>query len=69
MPKATRKSAHVTNTSENELQDDSNWTQETSSEHQVVIKSPQYIQPSTSQSQVLQPMYMPYIEGQKWTGL
>ena len=69
MPKATRKSAHVTNTSKSELQEDSNLSQESSSEDEVVIQSPQYIQPSPSQSQVVQPIYMPYIKGPKmdWT--
>ena len=68
MPKATRKSACVTNTSENELQEDFNLSQESSSENEVVMQSLQF-QPSTSQSQVVQPMYMPYIEGPKidWT--
>ena len=69
MPKATRQSAHVTNT--NELQENSNVSQDSSSEDdEVVIQSPQFIQPSTSQTQpVVQPMYMAYIEGPRmdWT--
>ena len=38
-------------------------------EVEVVIQSPQFIQPSTNQPQVVQPMYMPYVEGPKkdWT--
>ena len=69
MPKAARKSNHVTDTSENELQEDSNLSQESSSEDEAVLQSPQYIQPSTSQMQAMQQMYMPYIEGLKmdWT--
>ena len=69
MPKATRKSNHVTDTSENELQEDSNLSQESSSEDEIVMKSPQFIQSSTSQVQAMQPMYMPHIEGPKmdWT--
>ena len=69
MPKATRQFAHVTN--KNELQENSNPSQDSSSEDdEVVIQSPQFIQPSTSQTQpVVQPMYMPYIEGPRmdWT--
>ena len=67
MPKATRQSASVTNT--NELQENSNPSQDSSSEDdEVVVQSPQF-QPSTSQTQVMQPMYMPYIEGPRmnWT--
>ena len=45
MPKATWKSVCVTNTSENELQEDSNLSQESSSEEEVVMQSPQF-QPS-----------------------
>ena len=48
--------------------------EETSSDQEqeddeVVIQSPQLIQPSTSQMQAMQPMYIPYIEGPKmdWT--
>ena len=68
MPKATRKSNCVDTTSENELQEDSNLSQESSSDDVVVLQSPQF-QPSTSQTQAMQQMYMPYIEGPKidWT--
>ena len=68
MPKAARKSNHVDNISKNELQEDSNLSQETSSDDEVVLQSPQF-QPSTSQMQAMQQMYMPFIEGPKWTGL
>ena len=64
MPKATRQSAHVTNTEAlqaNELWENSNPLQDASSEYdEVVIQSPQF-QPSMSQTQVVQPMYMPYV--------
>ena len=68
MPKAARKSNHVDNTSENELQEDSNLSQDSCSGDEVVLQSPQF-QPSTSQMQAMQQMYMPYIEGPKmdWT--
>ena len=68
MAKTAGKSNCVNNTSENELQDDSNLSQESSSEEEVVLQTPQF-QPSTSQMQVMQQMYMPYIEGPKmdWT--
>ena len=59
MPKATRKSVRVT--SENELQEDSNIAHESSSEDEVELQ----VQPSTSQIQVAQQAYMPYIEGPK----
>ena len=42
MPKAERKSNHVNNTSENELQDDSNLPQESSTDDEVVLQSPQF---------------------------
>ena len=67
MPEATRQTASVTNT--NELQENSHPLQDSSSEDdEVVIQSPQF-QPSTSQTQVVQPMNMPYIEGPRmyWT--
>ena len=67
MPKATRQSACVTNT--NELQENSNPSQVSSSEDdEVVIQNPQF-QLSTSQTQVVQPMYLPYLEGPRmhWT--
>ena len=57
MLKATRRSVRVT--SENELQEDSNITHESSSEDEVELQ----VQPSTSQIQVAQQAYMPYIEG------
>ena len=61
MPKARRQSACVANT--NELQENSNPLQDSSSgDDEVVIQSQQF-QPSTGQTQVVQPMYMPYIEG------
>ena len=68
MPKAARKSNCVDTTSENELQEDSNLSQESSSDDEAVLQSPQF-QPSTSQMQAMQQMYMPYIEGPKmdWT--
>ena len=68
MPRATSKSNHVDNTSENELQEDSNLSQEANSDDEVVLQCPQF-QPSTSQMQVMQQMYMLYIEGPKmdWT--
>ena len=43
MPKAAKKSNCVTYTSENELQEDSNLSQESSSEDEVVIQNLQYI--------------------------
>ena len=61
MPKAARKSNCVANTSENELQENSNLSQESSSEDEVELQSPQF-QPSTSQMQAMQQMYMQYIE-------
>ena len=69
MPKATRQFACVTSYSENKLQEDSNCSQESSSEDEVVIQSPQFTQSSTSQMQATKPMYMPYIEGPNmdWT--
>ena len=68
MPKAARTSHHVENTSENELQADSNLLNESSSDDEVVLQSPQF-KPSTSQVPVMHQMYMPYIEGPKCTGL
>ena len=59
MPKATRKSVRVT--SENELQEDSNIAHKSSSEDEIEL----HAQPSTSQIQVAQQAYMPYIEGPK----
>ena len=57
MPKATRKSNHVDNISDHELQEDSSLSQETSSDDEVVLQSPQF-QPSTTQMQAIQQMYM-----------
>ena len=68
MPKAARKSNCVDNTSKTEFQADSNLSHEASSDDRVVLQSPQS-KPPTSQTQAMQQMYMPYIEGQKWTGL
>ena len=67
MPKAVRKSISVENTSENEVQDDSNLSQESSIEEEVVLQSPQF--KPKSQMQAMQQMYMPYVKGSKWTGL
>ena len=47
-----------------------NQSQDSSSEDdELVTQSPQLIQPLSSQTQVVQPMYMPYIEGPRmdWT--
>ena len=68
MPKAARKSNHVDNTSENELQADYNLLHESSSDDEVVLQGPQF-KPSMSQVQAMQQMYMPYVEGPKmdWT--
>ena len=64
MPKVARKSNHVDNRSENELQPDFNQSHESGFDDEVVLQSPQ-IKPSTSQAQSIQQMYMPYIEGPK----
>ena len=63
MSKAARKSVH--GTSETEFQEDSSISQESGSEEEVVLQ----FQPSTSQTQTTQQVYMPYIEGPKlnWT--
>ena len=50
MPKAAKKSNHVDNTSKNEFQADSNLSNESSSDDEVVLQSPQF-KPSTSQMQ------------------
>ena len=79
MPKATKKSNHVSNTSanesqedfsnaqeplsENEFQEDCNVLHESNSDDQEVFFNPQ---PSTSKKAPVMPnmnMYMPYIEG------
>ena len=64
MPKATRKSNRVDNTSDNEYQADSSLSHESSSDDESVLQSPQF-KPSASQAQAMQQMYMPYIEGPK----
>ena len=56
MPRATKNSAHVTNTSV---------SQEYSSSEQEMEVQNQRFQPSTSQAQFVPPMFMPYIEGSK----
>ena len=65
MPKATKSGQHEQHTIEYVLPEETSEQEETSSdqeqEDEVVIQSPQFMQPSTSQSQVVQPMYMPYI--------
>ena len=58
MPKAAKKSNHVYSTSKNEVQKDSNLSKETSSDDEVVLQNSQF-QPSTSQMQEMQQMYMP----------
>ena len=69
MPRPTKNSAHVANTSIS--QDNSIVSQESSSSDvEMEMQSPQCFQPSTSQSQpFVQPMFMPHIEGPKmdWT--
>ena len=69
MPRWTKNSAHVVNKSV--CQDTSKVSQESSSSDvEMEIQSPQFIQPSTRQPQpFVQPMFMPYIEGPKmdWT--
>ena len=73
MSKATKSTQHEQHTIEYVLPEETSEQEETSSDQEqddeVVIPIPQYIQPSSSQSQVVQLMYMPYIEGPKWTGL
>ena len=58
----------MNNTSENELQEDSNLSQESSSEDEVVLQIPQF-KPSISQMEAMQHMYMTYREGPNmdWT--
>ena len=76
MPRTTKNSAHVTNTSvlqenSNDLQENSILTQHSlSSDQKMEVQSPQCFQPSTSKPQFfMQPMLMSYIEGPKmeWT--
>ena len=69
MLRPTNKPVHVVNT--NVCQENSIVSQESSSSDvEMEVQSPQFIQPSTSQPQsFVQPMFMPYIEGPKvdWT--
>ena len=69
MPRPTKNSAHVKNTSVS--QENSIISQESSSsDAEMEVQSPLCFQWSTSQSQpFVQPMFMPYIEGPKmdWT--
>ena len=69
MPRATKNSAHVMDTSVN--QETSMISQDSSSSDQEMeVQSPQCFPPSTSQPQsFVQPMFMPYIKGPKmdWT--
>ena len=57
MPKAVKKSNCVDNTSKNELQADSNLSNESSSDDEAMLQSSQF-KPSTSQMQAMQQMYM-----------
>ena len=52
----------------NELKTNSNLSQVSSSDDEVVLQSPQF-KPSVSQMQAMQQMYIPYTEGPKmdWT--
>ena len=59
VPKAARKSVHET--SETEFQEDSNISQESGSEEEVVLQYP----PSTSQTQAAQQVYMTLHRGAK----
>ena len=67
MPKATKKSVHVAQEefnqphdySKNEFLEEFNTSQGSNSEDEVVLR----LQPSTSQLQANQQVYMPYIEG------
>ena len=59
MPRPTKNSAHVMNT--NVSQENTSVLQESSSSDQEIeVQSPSF-QPSTSQAQFVQPMFMPYI--------
>ena len=68
MPKSAKKSNCEDNTSKNELQADSNLSNESSSDDEVVLQSPQF-KPLISQTQAMQQMHIPYIERPKmdWT--
>ena len=65
MPRTTKNSAHVTNTSvfeENSIVSQNS----SSSDYEMEVQSPPSFQSSTSQAQsFVQPMFMPYIEGPK----
>ena len=65
MPRSTKNSVCVVNTSV--CQDTLTVLQESSSSDvEIEVQSPLFIQPSTSQPQpFVQPMFMPYIQGQK----
>ena len=74
MPKATKSAQHEQHATEYVLPEEINDPEETNCDQEeedkeVVIQSPQFIQPSTSHMQAMQLMYMPYIEGPKWIGL
>ena len=73
MPKATKSPQHEQHTIEHVLPEETSEQDETSSEQEqeddeLVIQSPQF-KPTPSQTQVMQPIYMPYIEGPRmdWT--
>ena len=68
MPRTTKNSAHVMNASVS--QEENIVSQESSSfVQEMEVQSPPGFQPSTSQAQFVQPMFVPYIEGPKmdWT--
>ena len=74
MPEATKSAQLEQCTIEYVLPAETSEQEETSfdqeqEDDEVVIQSAQVIQPFTSHMQAMQPMYMPYIEGPKWTGL
>ena len=66
MPKATKNSAHVMNTSVSQENIDS--YESSSSDQELEVQSPPSFQPSTSQAEFVQPMFMPCIEGPKMVG-
>ena len=69
MPRATKNSACVTNTSV--YQENTSVSQESSSsEQELEVQSPSF-QPSAGQAQFVPLICMPYIEGPKmdWTGM
>ena len=71
MPKATKTSNCIENTSENEneYQADSNLSHESSSDDQEVFFKPQPSKSNRAQEMPSMNMYMPYIEGLSMTGL